>query len=93
MGPPGEPALEDTMLDDRELVAIAAFENLSQAEVARNVLGAEGIAVVIRDQPLASLLPAIAQANGGLTMLVSEDEVDRAREVLAKPDSAEEQVA
>ncbi|HVO20803.1 MAG TPA: DUF2007 domain-containing protein [Anaeromyxobacter sp.] len=78
------------MLDDKDLVAVASFENLSEAEVAKSLLAAEGIAVVIRDQPLASLLPAVALANGGLTLLVSEDEVDRAREVLAKPDSAEE---
>jgi hypothetical protein len=77
------------MLDDRDLVAIASFENLAEAEMARMLLAAEGISVVIRDQPLASLLPSIALANGGLTLLVAEDEVDRAREVLAKPDSAE----
>lgn len=77
------------MLEDRDLVAIASFENLSEAEVARNLLEAEGIAVVIRDQPLASLLPPIALANGGLTLLVAEDVVERAREVLASPDSAE----
>ncbi len=81
------------MLDDRNLVAIASFENLSEAEVAKSLLSAEGIAVAIRDQPLASLLPPVALANGGLTLLVSEDEVDRAREILAKPDSAEERPA
>ena len=78
------------MLDDKDLVAVASFENLSEAEVAKSLLAAEGIAVVIRDQPLASLLPPVALANGGLTLLVAEDEADRAREVLAQPDSAEE---
>ena len=78
------------MDDDRDLVAIASFENLSQAEVAKSVLAAEGISVVIRDQPLASLLPPVAMANGGLTLLVAPDEAERAREVLATPDSAEE---
>ncbi len=78
------------MLEDRDLVPIASFENLSEAEVARSLLAAEGIAVVFRDQPLASLLPPVALANGGLTLCVAEDEADRAREVLAKPDSAEE---
>ncbi len=77
------------MLDDRDLVPIASFENLSEAEFAKSLLAAEGIAVVLRDQPLASLLPPIALANGGLTLLVAEDEVVKAREVLAKPDSAE----
>jgi hypothetical protein len=77
------------MNDDRDLVPIASFENLSEAEVAKSLLAAEGIAIVIRDQPLASLLPPVALANGGLTLLVAEDEVARAREVLAKPDSSE----
>jgi len=61
------------MLDDKELVAIASFENLSEAEMAKVLLAAEGITVVIRDQPLASLLPAVALANGGLTLLVAAD--------------------
>ncbi len=78
------------MLDDRPLVPIATFENLSEAEVAKSLLTAEGIQVAIRDQPLASLLPPIALANGGLTLLVGEDEAEKAREVLAKPDSTEE---
>ncbi len=77
------------MLEDKDLVAIASFENLSEAEVARSLLAAEGISVAIRDQPLASLLPPVALANGGLTLLVAEDEAERAREVLANPDSAE----
>ncbi|HET6440264.1 MAG TPA: DUF2007 domain-containing protein [Anaeromyxobacter sp.] len=78
------------MDQDRDLVAIASFENLSQAEVARSVLAAEGISVVVRDEPLASLLPPVAMANGGLTLLVAPEDAERAREVLATPDSAEE---
>ncbi len=77
------------MLNDRPLVPVATYENLSEAEVAKSLLAAEGIAVAIRDEPLASLLPPIALANGGLTLLVAEDEVARAREVLANPDSTE----
>ncbi len=77
------------MLNDRPLVPVATYENLSEAEVAKSLLAAEGIAVAIRDEPLASLLPPIALANGGLTLLVAEDEVARAREVLANPDSME----
>jgi len=77
------------MLEDKDLVAVGTFENLSEAEVALSLLAAEGIAAVIKDQPLASLLPPIALANGGLTVLVAEDELERAREVLAQPDSTE----
>lgn len=77
------------MLKDKDLVAVGSFENLSEAEVAMSLLAAEGIAVAIRDQPLASLLPPVAFANGGLTLLVAEDEAARAREVLTSPDSTE----
>jgi hypothetical protein len=80
------------MVDDRPLVPIATYENLSEAEVAKSLLDAEGIEVVIRDQPLASLLPPIALANGGLTLLVAADDAEEAREVLSKPDSTEELV-
>ncbi len=77
------------MHDKEELVPVASFENLSGAEVARMLLEAEGIEVVVQDRPLASLLPPVALANGGLVLLVSPEELDRAREVLAQPDVPE----
>ncbi|HTN52709.1 MAG TPA: DUF2007 domain-containing protein [Anaeromyxobacter sp.] len=77
------------MNDELDLVAIASFETLSEAEVARSLLEAEGIEAVFRDQPLASLLPPVAFANGGLTLLVAPDDAERARDVLASPDLAD----
>jgi Putative prokaryotic signal transducing protein len=77
------------MQDDLDLVPVASYDSLSEAEVARSLLDAEGIDVVVQDQPLASLLPPVALANGGLTLLVAPDELERAREVLAAPDDAE----
>lgn len=77
------------MHDNEELVPVASFENLSLAEVARTLLDAEGIQAVLQDRPLASLLPPVAIANGGLVLLVAPGELDRAREVLAEPDVPE----
>jgi hypothetical protein len=77
------------MLDNRDLVPVATFDHLSEAEVARSLLSAEGIAAAMKDEPLATLLPPVALANGGFTLLVSEDEVERARAVLTRPDSTE----
>jgi hypothetical protein len=77
------------MLDNRDLVPVATYDTLSEAEVGRSLLLAEGIATVMKDEPLATLLPPVAIANGGLTLLVSEDEAERARVVLARPDSSE----
>lgn len=77
------------MSDDRPLVPIATFENLSQADVALSLLDAEGIEGILRDHALASFLPPTALADGGLTILVAAEEAERAREVLASPDSTE----
>ena len=77
------------MLDNRDLVPVATYDTLSEAEVGRSLLQAEGIAAVMKDEPLATLLPPVALANGGLTLLVAEDEADRARTVLARPDTLE----
>jgi hypothetical protein len=78
------------MRDDPDLVAVASYPSLSEAEVAKSLLQAEGIAVLVRDAPLASLLPPLVFCGGGLTLLVAEPEAARAREVLTRPDSAEE---
>ena len=51
------------------------------------LLEAEGIEVVVQDRPLASLLPPVALANGGMVLLVAPEELDRAREVLTEPDA------
>jgi hypothetical protein len=77
------------MHDKEELVPVASFENLSLAQVALTLLDAEGIEAVLQDRPLASLLPPVAIANGGLVLLVSPEELERAREVLADPDVPE----
>lgn len=77
------------MAEDQDLVTVATFATLSEAEVARGLLDAEGIEAVLQDQPLASLLPPVAFANGGLALKVTPDELERAREVLAPPDDAD----
>ena len=77
------------MLDNRDLVPVATYETFAEAEVARTLLSAEGIAAVMNDEALAQLLPAVSLASGGLTLLVSEDELAHASETLARPDTAE----
>lgn len=74
------------MAEDLDLVPVATFDTLSEAEFARGLLDAEGIEAVLKDEPLASLLPAVAAANAGLVLLVAQDELARARQVLATPD-------
>jgi hypothetical protein len=74
------------MLEDQDLVPVATFDTLSEAEIAVGLLEAEGIDAVLQDRPLASLLPAVAFANGGLALLVSPEQLTEATDVLAQPD-------
>lgn len=73
------------MAENQDLVTVASFDTLSEAEIARGLLEAEGIEAVLQDEPLASLLPPVAFANGGLALKVAQDELERAREILAPP--------
>lgn len=77
------------MDEKTDLVPIATFGTLSEAEVARSLLDAEGIEGVLQDEPLASLMPPVAFANGGLTVKVAAEDADRAREILSAPDDAD----
>jgi hypothetical protein len=77
------------MAGNQDLVTVATFDTLAEAEIARGLLQAEGIEVVLQDQPLASLLPPVAFANGGLALKVAPDELERARECLETPDDAD----
>jgi hypothetical protein len=74
------------MREDQDLVPVATFDTLSEAEIAKGLLESEGIEAVLQDRPLASLLPPVAFANGGLALLVAQDELANARDVLATPD-------
>jgi hypothetical protein len=74
------------MLEDQDLVPVATFDTLSEAEIAVGLLEAEGIDAVLQDRPLASLLPPVAFANGGLALLVAPEQLAEAKEILAQPD-------
>lgn len=76
-------------MPDADLVPIATFGTLSEAEVARSILESEGIEGVLQDEPLASLMPPVAFANGGLTLKVAAEDAERAREALSVPDDAD----
>ncbi len=70
-----------------DLVLAATFNLLSEAEVARSVLAAHGIAAVIQDRGLASMLPPVAFTTGGVKLLVAPEDADRARDLLSPADA------
>jgi hypothetical protein len=69
-----------------DLVAVASFNLLAEAEVARSVLEADGIASFVQDRGLAAVLPPVALTSGGVRLFVAADDAERAREILVVPE-------
>ncbi|HYG66721.1 MAG TPA: DUF2007 domain-containing protein [Anaeromyxobacteraceae bacterium] len=69
-----------------DLVAVATFNLLAEAEVARSVLAADGIDAVLQDSGLAAVLPPLALTTGGVRILVAAEDEERARSLLTMPD-------
>lgn len=69
------------MIEDREVVAIASFDSLPEAEVARSHLATEGIAVTFRERPAWPDWPG--ETDEGLVVCVAREDAERAREVIA----------
>lgn len=65
------------------LVAVAAFETPFDAHLARGLLEAEGLRVVIADEHVVSVNAALTYAVGGVRVLVPERHAERARAILA----------
>lgn len=70
-----------------DLVPVAIFNLLSEAEVARSVLAADGITAVVQDRGLAAVLPSVALSTGGIRLLVASEDAERARALLTPPES------
>jgi hypothetical protein len=69
------------VMDD--LVTVAAFADVAEAELARERLGLEGIRAFVIDGQTAGLMPFLTSATGGVRVQVEPRDLERAREVLA----------
>jgi hypothetical protein len=68
------------MSDD--FVTVATFSDAMEAEIARNRLEAEGIRAVLMDRETVAMAWHVAQAIGGVKLLVAEADEERAVEIL-----------
>jgi len=73
-----------------ERVVVATFTYPWEAELARSLLVSEGVAAVLADANLVRLDWFVAQAVGGVKVLVVPEEAERAAEVLAARESLPE---
>ena len=64
------------------LVVVHAFSNQAEAEIAKGALTAAGIESMIQADSVGGMRPHIAWSSGGFRLLVREDDLEEALEVL-----------
>jgi hypothetical protein len=65
-----------------ELVTVAAFPDVAEAELARERLELEGIAAFVIDAQTAGVMPFLTGSTGGVRLQVAGTNVARAKEIL-----------
>jgi len=65
-----------------ELVTVATFPDVAEAELAKERLELEGIRAFVIDAQAAGVMPYLAGAMGGVRVQVEPKDVERAREIL-----------
>ena len=71
------------MSDD--LVVARTFNTRPEADLARSALDAAGIDAIVRADSGGDMRPALAWAGDGFEVIVREDDVEAAREILDLP--------
>lgn len=70
---------------EANLVTVHAFGSQPEAEVAKSALEAAGIDAMIQADTAGGMRPHIAWSGSGFKILVREEDVTAAREVLESP--------
>ncbi|WP_394822535.1 putative signal transducing protein [Pendulispora albinea] len=72
-------------MDAEDLVVVATFGTVAEAELAKEILGNEGISAFLGNEMAAGLMPYLASGLGGITLQVQRQHAPRARGILAAP--------
>ncbi len=73
---------------DADLVVVQTFGNELEADLAKGALGAAGIDAMIQADSVGGMRPHMAWSSGGFKLLVRDEDVAEAREVLETPPEA-----
>ncbi|MDP9002708.1 MAG: DUF2007 domain-containing protein [Myxococcota bacterium] len=65
-----------------DLVTVASFPDVAEAELAKARLELEGIRAFVIDGQIVGVMPFLTNATGGVRVQVEPRDVDRAREIL-----------
>lgn len=66
-----------------DLVTIASFPDVSEAELAKERLEIEGIRAFVVDAQTAGVMPFLASSSGGVRVQVQPKDIEKAKEILA----------
>jgi hypothetical protein len=66
-----------------DLVTVASFPDVAEAELAKERLEIEGIRAFVVGAQTAGVMPYLVNASGGVRVQVGPKDVERAREILA----------
>jgi hypothetical protein len=66
-----------------ELVTVASFPDVAEAELAKERLELEGIRAFVIDAQTAGVMPFLTNAIGGVRVQVEPQDAERAKEILA----------
>jgi hypothetical protein len=69
-------------MQETNLVVLQGFSSPQEAEIARGALEAAGIAAMIQADSVGGMRPHIAWATGGFKILVRQEDLDEALNVL-----------
>ena len=69
-------------MSDSELIVVHTFASQPQAEIAKSALESAGIDAMIKADTAGGMRPHLAWSGGGFQVLVREEDVVEAREVL-----------
>ena len=65
-----------------DTVCIKTYPSRIEAEIDRSILAGAGIVSIVSAEDFSGWFPPLLTGTGGARLLVSEDEADRAREIL-----------
>ncbi len=68
-----------------ELVTVATYPDVAEAQLAKERLELEGIRAFVADAQTAGVMPFLASATGGVRVQVDHKDRARAREILGIP--------
>ena len=68
--------------DQQDLVTVATFPDVAEAELAKGRLQLEGIAAFVIDAQTAGVMPFLTGSTGGVRLQVRAENAEQAREIL-----------